>query len=58
MDEVIMTAARKLLHIGEKEPIIVLKSPSFHGCPLAGDQGVTNCPLTIVKQYGRCTWTT
>lgn len=35
---------RELFDIPEGEAIIVLKSPGFHGCPLAGDGGVTNCP--------------
>ena len=45
MDQLVFTVARKLLRVAEEQPIAVLKLPGFHDCPLAGDYGVTNCPL-------------
>lgn len=45
MDKTTMTVAKKLLKVGEDEPITVLKLQGFHDCPLADDRGVVNCPL-------------
>ncbi len=36
---------RELFGIPAGEPIVILKSPGLLSCPVAGERGVTNCPL-------------
>ena len=45
MDKATELVARKVANICRREPITLLKFPGMHSCPLAGEEGTTNCPL-------------
>ena len=45
MDKAIKSVVRKVAHIPKNEPVTLLRLPGTHSCPLAGEEGTTNCPL-------------
>ena len=45
MHEQIELMVRKVGSVPRRQPVTLLKFPGFSGCPLAGEEGITNCPL-------------
>lgn len=45
MDKEMELLVRKVANVVGTEPVTLLKFPGFGNCPLAGEGGITNCPL-------------
>ena len=45
MDKAVELVVRKVASIPLRQPVTLLKFPGFGSCPLAGEEGITNCPL-------------
>ena len=45
MDREMELLVRKVANMSETRPVTLLKFPGFGSCPLAGEEGITNCPL-------------
>lgn len=45
MDKAVELVVRKLASIPRGKPVTLLKFPGFGSCPLASEEGTTNCPL-------------
>lgn len=45
MDKAVELVVRKVANIPRRQPVTLLKFPGSGNCPLAGEEGITNCPL-------------